>query len=46
MGETRVYLEAVKKDMILLESSQASSAGPSDKGSMKVKTLERLDVVS
>jgi hypothetical protein len=28
-----------------LEGSQASPAGPSDKGSMKVKALEWLDTV-
>jgi hypothetical protein len=33
-----------RKSIILLEGSQASPARPSDKGSVKVKTLGRLEV--
>jgi hypothetical protein len=35
----------IEKSMILLEGSQASPACPFDNGSMKVKTLEWLEVV-
>jgi hypothetical protein len=35
-----------RKSIVLLEGSQASLARPSDKGNIKVKTLEWLEAVA
>jgi hypothetical protein len=47
MGEVKgTLLWGGRKSIILLEGSQASPACPSDKSSMKVKTLEWLEIVA
>jgi hypothetical protein len=46
MGEVRDALLRGEKKIVLLEGFQASPARPSDKDSMKVKTLEWLKIVT